>query len=408
MPEKNKESTKHDSNNLKGQKHNRSNGLSQPKPQQEGVDFLELLRILKRHRFMIGLVTLLMFFLAALYCLLATPKYEIVAQVQSGITSFGQNSVPIRDISPDVIVNLLSRQNLSGVSSGKKKKGGTPAFLLNVTATTKRKSKIILVRALYPDPNKGKELLQKLLDRLATNLEKNMKARLDITRRQIIGQRRNLELELEKINIEGAKIAGEIKQKRQELMTAKTELQTIRKNRNQTEKVKKRISQQMEKVYQNTNELMNLRKSLIKDNTDKFSILMYTNIFQQNISYITSLEQRLAQIEREINGYMVKEAKKKEDIAGIEINIHELEAKKDRELPMAKKAIESKIKIIDARAAALSPLETVQPPTASMKPVSPRKKSILILSLITGLLLGILLAFIREAAARLKENAASQ
>lgn len=43
-------------------------------------------------------------------------------------------------------------------------------------------------------------------------------------------------------------------------------------------------------------------------------LAFFTNITQQNISYIKGLEQRVVNLEKQLNGYLVKEAGKSEEI----------------------------------------------------------------------------------------------
>jgi len=369
---------------------------------QETITLRELLKIINKYKIQICLITIALFLLAFIYCMVATPKYEIVAQVQAGIVGYN-NNVPIRDINPDIIISLFSKKDsIDFLPSQIKNQSKTN--LTQISAIRKRKSDIIMLKLLYPEPKEGKKVLQELIETISSILSESLKGRLNIAKQQIISQRRKLQLNLEKIFIQKTKIDGEIKQKYQELKTAKIQLEALYRDQEQTKKIKNSITKQIHNVDSNTNELLELRKKIITSDTDKLSTLIYTNIFQQNIAYLTSLEQRLAQIEKELNQYKVLEAETKEAIAKIETTIKELEAKRDRELPLTQKAIQSAIKTLDAMESAISPLEIVQPPMASNGPVSPPKKAILITSIIFGIILGVFLAFMREMIPKMSQR----
>jgi len=357
------------------------------------IDLADLLAVLYRRRLFIAIFTAAIFSLGVVYCFMATKKYEITAQIRPGITGYDQNGKKLRDVTTEAITTWFSKQVYTRYLAKKEKKG-TP--VTQIKASAKRNSNVIMLTTYYPGPEKGIHFLGRVLDYFLKELNKNLSGNIAITREKLADKKRAVEVQIEQITIEELNILGQINQKKHEIDVAKTELRTIAINKQQTRAVIKRIKGQLEKVIQNTNELMELRKNLVTDVTDKFSMLMYANIFQQNIAYITSLEQRLAQLEKEINQYEVDETWKKGDISRIQTEIKELETKKDRELPIVRKSMEGQIKVIDAEAAALSPLEILQSPYSSDEPAKPKVKLIIALSTILGLMLGVFGAFFRE------------
>jgi hypothetical protein len=60
--------------------------------------------------------------------------------------------------------------------------------------------------------------------------------------------------------------------------------------------------QQIDDVNINMKELVELRQKMATEESDKFALLMYSNIMQQNIGYASAFQQRLARLDREING----------------------------------------------------------------------------------------------------------
>ncbi len=365
------------------------------------IDLADLLAVLYRRRIFIAVIISVFLLLAVFYCFTATKKYEVTAQIRPGITGYDNNGKKLRDVTPEAITTWFSKKVYERYLSRDKKRG-TPIPVIK--ASSKRSSDVILLTTYYPDPAKGTNFLQNVLECFIKELNKNLGGNIAITREMLLEHRRAIEVQIERIAIQRLDILAQIDQKQHELKVAETELQAIAVNKQQTQAVIKRIKAQLEKVIQNTNELMDLRKNLIKETTDKFSMLMYANIFQQNISYVTTLEQRLSQLKKEINKYEVDEAEKKMEIAQIQAEMRELGIKKDRELPIRQKSLEGKIKVLETKAAALSPLEILQSPYSSDQPARPRVKLIIALSIVIGLMLGVFGAFFREFLDKNREN----
>jgi len=76
-----------------------------PPPYAEEIDLAELVAVLWRQRLFIAAVIAVIVAFAAMYCLLATPKYEIIAQIRPGITGYTQDGDEIRSWSPKEAVS---------------------------------------------------------------------------------------------------------------------------------------------------------------------------------------------------------------------------------------------------------------------------------------------------------------
>ncbi len=57
---------------------------------------------------------------------------------------------------------------------------------------------------------------------------------------------------------------------------------------------------QIEAINTNTRQLMKLREGITEGDSDKFALLMYSNIIQQNIQYVTNLVQQIFRLEQTI------------------------------------------------------------------------------------------------------------
>lgn len=369
--------------------------LNTPSCYEDEIDLAELLAVLWRNRWLMIAIVAVIVISAGLYCLLNIPRYEIVAQIRPGITGYDQDGKEIRSLTPMAIKTWFSKSGYVNYLSNfptNNKADHTP----RINASIQRNSSIITVSTFYPDRKEGKELLSYLLHSLSKDLEKNLGQDIKINKKRMEERMHSAEIELERIPIKKSNIEGDIRQKRNQISIIEAELGTIAKNKAQMEEAKKRIREQVKNIYKNTNELLNLRKEMIKGGADKFALLMYSNIVQQNITYITNLEQRLANIEKEINEFSVTEAKNKSDLNNIKIDIKKLETKRDKELPLQRQSFENRINVIKAQLESISPIEIVQSPFSSPEPVRPRTKMILTISFVLSCFLAIFAAFLRE------------
>jgi len=360
------------------------------------IDLARLFALLWHRRIIIVGIVLLCTFLASVYCLIATPLFEINAQVQPGITGYDSKGDEIRGITPEAIKFWFSKKGYASIENN----DTDSSHSLGIKAVSKRNSKIVDITFYWPDKRQGIAILQKVLQAFSDTLGQNMHKEIEINRKKLEEKISRLRLQLQQTLNMITKLEGQIKQKKNNIQLLETTLITLNRNKAQMEKARDRIKQQVKTVYANTNELIELRKEMIKlgskAGVDKFALLMYSNIVQQNITYITSLEQRLATIEKEINEFLIKEEKNKGEIDDIKIDIKNLASRLEKEIPLRQKALEKQIAIIQAQEAALGPIEIVQAPFSSPKPVKPRSKLIVILSVFLGLLLAIFIVLIME------------
>ena len=73
------------------------------------IDLVELLAILWRRRWLMAGVFVIIVGLAVAYCFVATPKYEISAQVSPGITGFDDRGNSFHAWSPKDIQNWFAQ-----------------------------------------------------------------------------------------------------------------------------------------------------------------------------------------------------------------------------------------------------------------------------------------------------------
>ena len=357
------------------------------------IDLGELLAILWRRRSVMIGVVLLCTLLGLVYCLITTPLFEIDSQIRPGITGYDSKGSEVRSLTPEAIKFWFSKKGYSGIITKKSSNLSRP---IDIKASSQKDSDMVDISFYWPDKDQGVAILKKILQAFSDTLNKNMHQEIEINKKKLEEKISRLKLQLQQTLNMLQDLEGQVQQRKNNITLLEAMIITLDKNKVQMQRAKKRIEQQVKNVYDNTNELIELRKEMIKAGSkagiDKFALLMYSNIVQQNISYITNLEQRLATIEKEINEFHVKKAENKGEIENIKIEIQNLTSKLKKEIPLRQKSLEKQINIVRAQEAALQPIEIIQAPFSSPKPVKPKTKLVMTLSVVLGFFLAIFAA----------------
>jgi chromosome segregation ATPase len=248
----------------------------------------------------------------------------------------------------------------------------------------------------WSDPARGKEILKSVLGELEKSGAQSVKQRITLSARMIEQSVEKARQDKERILLERKRLDDEIQNAKGDIQVLNEELDSVRKGAAQSEEVISRLRAQIDEVNANTKDLFRLRSEMIEGGTDKFALLMYSNIIQQNIMYLGTLEQSIGDLTKEINEYNVKEASKAEDIAKAKIKIDDLVMTRDRELPLKAVELDQEIQTLQTRLETLSPVEIVQLPFSSIEPVRPAKKKIMAIALALGVSVAIFGAFLRE------------
>jgi len=360
---------------------------------EDEIDLAELVGVLWRRRwFMLGVVVFCVC-MAVAYCFITTPRYEIVAQLRPGITGFDASGNPVRDWTPKDIEAWFSREVYLDTVAGLL---GDNTSIPKINADSGRQTKVVTVSLYWPDSTQGKQILGSIIDTLALIGSEGIKKRLAASRRQIEEEIRKTESELEYIPIERGRFDDQIVREKNKIQVIDTELETMKKDKAQTGEVIGRLRGQIDTINQNNAKLMQLRQQMVTGESDKFALLMYSNIIQQNITYITGLEQRVANMEKELNSYRVKEAGKSNEINITQIEIKDLQVKREQELSIKEGDLQKKMLTIKAKLDALLPVEVVKSPFSSQKPVKPAKTKIVAVAFALGCFMAVIMAFLRE------------
>ncbi len=243
----------------------------------------------------------------------------------------------------------------------------------------------------------GTKILSRVIDFLS-NAERNvLNKSLKVSKsvlEEAIKKKKNA---LEHLRIERERLVRDIDLEKDNLMLIKDSIKTIDQKIAQTETLIKDISEEVKAITDNTRELIKLRNDLAsRPQADKFSVLMYTNIIQQNMSYAIELRKNITNLRKSIYDLELSKKNKEASLKKVQDKIKSLEEKRDKELPLKKANIETEIKTLISKKDGLSPVEVVQYPFSSLKPEKPKILLILVLSLFVGIILGIFTAFFVE------------
>ncbi len=365
------------------------------------IDLFDIVMVIWRQKWFCATLISAFVLLAILYVVVATPLYVITCQVRPGITRYDDRGNPVRTLTPvDIKTYFGKRQNWFGVldTLGQAEK-------LNVASTIKRGSSIVDVSLYWPNPDSGVKLLRRFLEYVGGDSFEKINKEIQLFRKQVEQAIDKVSQEKKHIDIERKRLAHKIKKANRKLLILNTELRTLKENKKLTSELINKLEKQYLDVNKNAIALLHYRNTIHKAKSkDVLSFLVYLNIVQQNISYITRLENRIADLEKELNQYDVSVIAKENEIDNVKMNIADLEVQRDKELPMKKKALENRIVTLKAKLDAIRPIEVLTPPRSSRKPVKPKKKVIFTLATFAGFFVAIFLAFVKDFWERNKQR----
>ncbi len=379
-------------------------------PMEDEIDLADLLAVFWRHRLLIVVVTLSVIAAGAVYCITSTPLYEINAQVRPGVTSYTSNYKEKRGLTPGAIKYWFSKKAYASYFNNVAEEKHT-RNIPSIKAITNRNSRIINLLIYWPEDKEGKFLLEKALEAFSYTFKKNLKGEIAIGKNRLQHRIGQFKLQLQRIENNKNELRGDIKEKENKILLLKKRLDTLKRNKKENEKTKRYVETHLKEVYKNTDQFIKLRKEMITAGTlagvDKFTLLMLSNIVQQNVSYASNLEKRISTLEKEINDFIIEEMQFKSEIDKIHLTIAQLKSKLSKELPIKEQALEKQIDVIKSEINTIQPLEIVQSPFSSPGPVKPRKKMIMALSVVMGFLMALSAAAFKEFWGHVKSKLSS-
>ena len=297
--------------------------------EEDTIELIDYLRVVWKWKWFIIILTIACAIGAGIISFSLPKIYEVSMMIEPGVIDIDNNSKPIFLDSPSNIQSKIDSQAYN--SKIYTRLNADPKKLeLNFKTVQPKNSNILKISLEMEDVNKGIQSLSTLFNNLIEEYQHYCDYRKSGIDQQIAMNKLQLDISLDEKNY-----------LKQEISIVKANNDKIIKERN-----------------------MVLKK--MDSSSDKLSLLIYSNIVQQNISQINHLN--------------------------IRINILMSEVER----------IKSEPEILKIKRQSIANIKLIQPPQSSIYPIKPKKKLNVILAFVVGLFIAIFLAFFIEYIQKMK------
>lgn len=358
------------------------------------VELIDYLRVLWKYRFWIIGATILSALAALVISFILPPIWEVSMVLEPGrlgsdVFEIGGNRPTGTIYYIDKAMNIKAKITQGSYDANVRTISGWPSKKTIKWKVDVERGASALKTSLKV---KDKELALKALKVLTELIKKDYA-------RQIETFQEGIEQEIAKIRaniVEKEKDINLVETKRDaQLANLTEELNRLKKEITLLKQRESELSQEEENVRKNTELLMAKRNSLMEagqSRNDPLALVLYTSSIQQNIAYSNKLSSQVNDVKREIeeNESSIKKGEIKmvsvkqkafSDIKKLESNIQKLGAS---------------IKAFETRKEFAEPIEIIQEPTVSPRPVRPKKRLNAIIAGILGLFFSVFGAFFTE------------
>jgi len=321
-------------------------------PYEDEINLIDYLRVLWKWKWLIMAGTLVCGIVAAVISLQMPKIYEVSMVIGPGISGVKDDGSfmyidSVADISGKINGGIYSKRiqkalNLDPLKTGVKFKSANVkgANMVNITSQWQEVNTEL-----------GMKVTEQMVHLLSNDYVKIIEHRKGDYDRQIefklnsIGKTQN-EIKLQQANLKN------IRQMKEELLV------------------------EIKGVKENTEKIIQQRDTLLKDKNsgEDISLLLYSTTIQQNVAYFN-------QLNTQIYDFRTGEKKIEAESNRLSKNIDDIKAE---------------INILGLKKGLISNIKVIQEPEISLYPVKPKKKQIVILSVVVGLFFMIFLAFFIE------------
>jgi hypothetical protein len=359
---------------------------------EDEIDLLELWRILLKGKWIIAGVTLCCVLAGVGYALLTTPVYKVKTVLAPGTTGFNGDQLPVKATSISsmkdwfasgvYLPEMIKRFGIEAVENGTIPSGEGQGLELKLL------SNMLTVSLKTALPATAKTVLKNIVEVYASK-EENYPASKANMEKHIFDLTQKIESwDLKRSRLDDA-IVKTIRQRK--LLEAN--LTVLDRHIEDQKAILQRMGKRVDTINGNTQELIELRKTMLEGESDKLSELMYANFVQQNITYASNLEQRMDSLRADLNNQTVSRRKLLDEMENLEMSIADIKERQVRELEQEKRNLEKRLEVAKLQITQLSPVEVIESPFSSVNPVAPKKKLIVALSTVGGLFVGIFAVF---------------
>jgi len=390
----------------------KDNRKSEPNPNSQHqyygneIDIIDIVKVLWNQRWFILIFTLLFTGLTAGYILVRSPLYEISAQISPGITDFDRNGNAIRKLSPENIVAWFTERGYAE-SLGVNEFGTLPEIEARIIS----KSNNVNVSYYSEDLQIGIATLDLILKNLNDGRADYFKRELNVGRATLDQKIREIEqanksLALEKNilqKIDKVRITNQIDALQEKLAILNKKIEIIEMRRMNAEKALDIAKTNLQRMNKNTEDIIALRKKMITEGADKVTLLLYSNILQQNISYANTIQRNILELNNEINEYKEIEKDRLVEVYELKAQIQDYTLERDQALSLKEKDIQIQIEngiieidTLKMKMKNLSIIDIIKQPQRSWDSKFYDNLIIVIASVFIGLLLSVFISFIRS------------
>lgn len=318
------------------------------------IELMDFLNIIWKRKWFIILSTLFLVIAAGVISFLLPQKWEVDAIIQPSkyiiqTEAGAHNEIVVVD--PKQIAEQINEASYNYMIAAELNLDITEFPKLK--AANLRDTKLVKISTRLNDAEKAKLILYSLFNHLKRDLDR----KVDIEIKGIDSQMKSNEIEKFRID--------------EEIKVNKNKLNIIKQRKKEIEKEMSDIRKRVESLEKEQ------RLSLKKENrseTESLAMLLYSNEIQQSLRYYNTLNELLS-------------SKKIEEE---DINL-EIENKEEKT-----KQLDNEIDNLEERKGRIDYAQLIKEPTSSLHPVSPKKKLIVLITGVLGLLIFTMLAFFLE------------
>ena len=373
------------------------------------IELMDYLNVIWKRKWLIILPT---FFLAVgvgVYSFFLPQVWEVDAIVQPSkflVQTEGGQYEEVVAIDPKQIAGQINQESYDRLIAAEM--NIDERRFPGLKAENLRDTKLVRVAVREENIERGKAILISLFNHLKRELDQKVDVEMKGVDTQI--DLKELDIKRNEINIKNlenqiALRTFDIQSKQIEKERKKTEIDTDQNKLKISEERIQSIMEEMKSVKTRIDEIdEQLRKALGqgKQGSDAVSLLLYSNEVQQNLRYLNTLDERLSveKITQENLRLFIRD--KQEQIRQIDTQINQVRTQIETDRNEIARinnniaTLQSEIRLLVDKKARIDYAQLIKEPTASLYPVSPRKKLNVAIAGILGLFMFTIFAFFLE------------
>jgi len=358
------------------------------------IDLMDYIAVLWRRKWLVIIPTFLLVVAAGILSFLLPEKWEVSAIIQPAkflVQTEGGRFEEVLVASPVQIAGQINEESFNQLIASELN------ININrfpkVNAENLRNTNLVKVALKTPNVREGQEVLKSLF----THLKRGLDRKIDVEIQSLDTQKKEIENKIKERNIAIQDKGNEIETMRNEIKKKEEGIETAQNKISISEERVKNIITEMKKVKSRIDEISEQQKKALAQAREKgegeaISLLLYSNEVQQNLRYYNLLDEQLSdeKIIQEDLKYTIK--RNELDISNMKTEIKKFE----NDISKIKNEIDTlknQITLLEDEKNRIDYARLVKDPTPSLYPVAPRKKLIVTIAGVLGLMGFTFLAF---------------